>query len=124
VKHKFLTKVDVHRDAENEGGEWIVDNPLVFVSDILGTITVPEGFTTDFASVPRLPIAFAVFGGVAEAPAVVHDYLYSETDTERSICDAVFLEAMEAVGISWWKRRAMWLAVRAAGWAVRSKKRG
>ena len=117
---KFLTTLDVRLPSESS--EWVVDNPLVFVSDLLGTITVPEGFTTDFASVPRLPVAYAIFGDVAHAPAVIHDYLYSETVYARSDCDAVFLEAMEAAGISWWKRRMMWLAVRAAGWAVRSKK--
>lgn len=118
---KFLTEVDLHQP--NEGGEWIVDNPLVFSSDILGVIFVPEGFKTDLASVPRLPVAYALFGGVANAPAVVHDYLYSDTVYPRSDCDAVFLEAMESVGISWWKRRMMWLAVRAAGWAVRGKRK-
>ena len=118
---KFLTYVDAHQPFE--GSEWVFDNPLVFFSDLLGTITVPDGYTTDFASVPRLPVAYAIFGNVANAPSGIHDYLYSETDYARSDCDAVFLEAMEAAGISWWKRHMMWLAVRAAGWAVRSKKK-
>lgn len=121
MSSRFLTTLDVK--LPEESGEWVLANPLVYDSAKYGLIVVPEGFTTDFASVPRLPIAYALFGDIAHAPAVIHDYLYSETDRDRAECDAIFLEAMQVAGISWWKRRAMWLAVRAAGWAVRSKKK-
>ena len=40
------------------------------------TITVPTGFFTDFASVPRMPFVFLLFGDVAHEAAVIHDYLY------------------------------------------------
>ena len=91
--------------------------PLVYLSDIAGRIEVPIGFETDLASVPRLPLTFAVAGDTAHEAAVVHDYLYSEKKISRSKADAVFEEAMNVLGISWWKRKLMWSAVRAFGWS-------
>lgn len=115
---KFLTTLDVK--YQREGEPCLLNNPLVFESEILGVISVPEGFPTDFASVPRIPIAYFLFGDTVHAPAVIHDYLYGNSSYPRVRCDAVFLEAMEAEDIVWWKRRSMWLAVRVFGWLVRS----
>lgn len=114
---KFLTVLDVRKPEE--GAKWELDNPLIFDSTRLGLVVVPEGFVTDFASVPRLPVAYVFFGDTVHAPAVVHDYLYSQLCFERVDCDAVFLEAMEDVGVSWWKRNLMWLGVRLMGWLYR-----
>lgn len=114
---QFITHLDVR--LPEEGKPWVLDNPLVFESDLLGVVVVPSGFETDFASVPRLPIAYSLFGDVVHAPAVIHDYLYSEEQIERAKADAVFEEAMAASGVSWWKRKMMWLAVRVFGGFVR-----
>jgi hypothetical protein len=45
---------------------------------------------------------------------VLHDDLYAKR-AERSFADRVFLEAMEAEGVPWWRRRLMYAAVRAFG---------
>ena len=37
----------------------------------LETITIPAGFKTDLASVPRLPFAYWLTGGTANRPAVL-----------------------------------------------------
>ena len=50
-----------------------------YIDPDLGLITVPEGYTTNFASVPRIPIIFDLVGGYGHAAAVLHDYLYEHT---------------------------------------------
>lgn len=99
---------------------WKLAHPLVYQSDIAGLITVPDGFVTDFASVPRIPIAYTLAGDTAHAAAVVHDYLYGNPSVKRRVADAVFKEAMAVSGVPWWRRQLMWSAVRVFGGFVRS----
>ena len=82
---------------------------------------VPAGFLTDGATVPR-PFwwLIAPFGVHGQA-AVLHDIL-CETGTmfrnelpyeiSRKEADQIFLEAMRATRVSWWKRALMYGAVR------------
>lgn len=89
---------------------------LAFDSVLLNrVIIVPAGFVTDFASVPRAPFTYWLFGGVADEAAVVHDFLYETGIVPRDVADDVYLEALEACGVAAWRRRAMWAAVRAFG---------
>jgi hypothetical protein len=68
--------------AEAVDGGWSLHEDLVYHSDILGrVVTVPTGYTTDLASVPRLmrwivPVANAK----NRKAAVVHDYLCTNGD--------------------------------------------
>ena len=82
-------------------------------------ITVPAGFETDLASVPRLPIVYLEWGDRAHREAVLHDYLYcigAVPDIPRSQCDEVFREAMISQGNPWWIYQPMYLGVRLGGW--------
>jgi hypothetical protein len=95
----------------------VLSSPLVYHSDVAKQIIVaPFGFSTDFASVPRMPLAYLLFGGVATEPAVIHDYLYATGGLPRHMADAVLLEAMKTIGVPAWRRWPMWAAVRLAGW--------
>ena len=78
-------------------------------------VIVPKGFETDFASIPRIPLAYWLFAGVGQAAAVVHDALYGEGQVPRKVADDIFLEAMEACGVSAWRRWPMYWAVRTFG---------
>lgn len=82
------------------GGDypWRLDEDLIYVSDIIGLVRVPRGYCTDFASVPRLPLAYWITGGRATLPAIVHDALYDcwTHKITRKQADRVFLEAMHA----------------------------
>ena len=106
---EFKTKLQV----ESDGQYWKLLSPLVFESDKYGEIIVPVNFLTDFASVPRIPLIYAIFGNTSHSAATLHDYLYSGLqDISRKDADAVFLEAMESRKQSKWHRKVMWKAVR------------
>ena len=88
---------------------------------ILGTITVPEEFETDFASVPERPFVDWLAGGKATKEAVVHDFLYRNRIGTRKQADDVFFEAMKLNGQAWWRRSLMWAGVRLFGWTAYPK---
>jgi len=95
---------------------WLLLADLVYASNALNrVITAPAGFVTDFASVPRLPLAYLLFGNVAREAAVVHDFLYSTGTCSRKLADEVFAEASKACGVAAWRRGPMWLGVRLFG---------
>lgn len=110
----FVTQLDTHKVAEAtefRNAIWELHTSLVFESSVLGTITVPAGFRTDFATVPRLPLAFLVAGDRAHASAAVHDWLL-ERGMAPDVAAHVFGEAMKAEGVPAWRRHLMYLAVR------------
>ena len=77
---------------------------------------VPAGFQTDLASTPRaLWWLIPPFGRYLVA-AIVHDYHYMHQDVTRREADAEFYRLMYWYGVAWWKRWAMWGAVRCFGW--------
>ena len=112
----FLTPLK----AEHLGGKWWkLTAPLEYHCVRTGDIiTVPKGFVTDFASVPRVPVAYWLFGSRANAPAALHDYLYREGTYGRKMADLIFLDAMKSCGYSLFTRRPMYRAVRMFGWAA------
>lgn len=115
---KFLDRLVVILDdpqANGHTGQWQLIHILRYQSDLAGQIiTVPFGFSTDFASVPRESvIAWGLFGGRAMRPAVVHDYLVRYRIFPREKCDRIFLEAMKAEGLPMVKAMPMYLAVAA-----------
>ena len=104
----FKTPLQVEKIGKNR---WRLLGPLVYDGSV--QITVPVGFETDFASVPRIAwrICPPVAGAHAE-PAVLHDYL-CETSNDQPAADKLFLEAMKVNGVGWLKRMLMFQAVRA-----------
>ena len=74
---------------------WLLGEDLVYRSAALKTqITIPRGFVTDRASVPRLPLAFLLTGDRADAAATLHDWIYqTHLVAERGLADLAFLEA-------------------------------
>lgn len=99
-------------------GMWRLSSPLGYYSSLLDEVVrVPQGFETDFASVPRMPLAFLLTGDTAHAAAVVHDWLCEHPDgRERELIDRVFLEACEVSQVPRWRRWLMYRAVRLADW--------
>lgn len=116
----FITDLDAReltRDtsADKRGTRKLLQ-PLVYSSDRLGrTVTVPAGFVTDYASVPRIPVAYLLAGGCADAAAVIHDWLYTTHEVDRATADAVLREAIIAGGDPVWRAWLMWAGVRLGG---------
>lgn len=86
------------------------------------TVMAPRGFITDLASIPRIFRGFISQTGKSRYAAVIHDYLYCDQATTRADADAIFLEALEASGVGWIQRKAMYAAVRAGGWIYWNKR--
>lgn len=93
----FKTELDIQLKPGSDN-IFIIGSPLIYVSNILGKIIVPEGFETDFASVPRIPIIYAMFGDRAHREAVLHDAMYRidfPGNISFMMANRVFLEAMQ-----------------------------
>jgi hypothetical protein len=95
---EFLTPLRVE-ETDEFGGLWTLLAPLRYRQRSLGrVITVPAGFVTDFASVPRILGVYDLEGGKCNKAAVVHDWLYSMGSiaggVDRKAADQVLREAM------------------------------
>jgi hypothetical protein len=82
--------------------------------------TVPKGFITDGATVPRA--AWALLPPVHEyfPSAVLHDWLI-EMDYPRKQADQVFRDSMIELGVNKYRARIMYAAVRAYAIVFRKK---
>lgn len=113
---------------------WLVLAPLIWTGTKGDTFTVPVGFRTDFATVPRfLHWIVSPYGAYTRA-AVLHDWLLVELASwsagETPVlpggallyrtqppansrdCDGIFRRVMQDLGVPWAKRWIMWAAVR------------
>ena len=82
-----------------------------------GSITVPAGFQTDLATIPKaLWSILPPFGRYSRA-AVVHDYIYTELTGiyTRKQADVIFRNIMKADGVGSVTRNSMYYAVRMGG---------
>jgi len=110
------------RFEDHDGLPFTLIAPLSYVTLLLSAepmlITVPQGFATDMASIPRGLWNVLPPVGSYDRPAVVHDFLYQHGDgsVSRAEADAVFREAMEVVGVGWWARQTIYWGVRLGGW--------
>jgi hypothetical protein len=105
------------------GDDWQLVTPLLYLRSDHGLIAVPTGFVTDLASIPRVFHPLIPVNGKHRAAAIIHDYLYETQTTTRAEADLIFLEAMEASGVRFTQRWAMYLAVRMGGWMAWNKRR-
>ena len=93
---------------------------LVLADDDERVITVPAGFTTDFASIKVLHnaflfVLFALVSGYGNYAATVHDWLYEHGSLTRKEADAVLYRALRAEGVARWRAYLFWLGVRIGG---------
>ena len=95
---------------------WTEDGPLSG-NKLLAEFTVPRDFEHDGPSIPRrLQGIVSKFGNQFQ-PSIFHDFLYENgvPGMTRKQADQLFLEGMKQLGVPWYRRRVMYLAVRAAG---------
>lgn len=86
------------------GERWELLEPLVW-EEGFSSCTVPAGFVTDLASIPRIFQWLPHFGvnGRSRRPAVLHDYLYSLMRIgafTKAEADATFGRALKAEGLN------------------------
>lgn len=123
------------------GTTWRLTSPLIWTGTAGDTFTVPIGFVTDFATVPRILHWLVLPYGAYTRAAVLHDWLLTELaewqyqyrgggyggrgipemalpqnlpPANSRDTDGIFRRAMEDLGVSWTKRWIMWAAVRVA----------
>lgn len=92
------------------------------------TWCAPPGFVLDFASVPRFPVAYWLFGGRGKWASVPHDLGYRWGVLTRWQWDMIFLDSARAYhdllkkqgrirrAGRWFSRTIMTAAVISAGW--------
>ena len=81
--------------------------------------TIPQGFTTDGASIPRF--LWRICGHPFEAPriyaAIRHDWHYSGGDSaiDRKAADGIYRSDLLALGVKEWKVNIEYFALRLCG---------
>jgi hypothetical protein len=93
-----------------------MQRPYRYRSEQLGRIiTVPVGYRTDFASVPRAFWRILPPHGPYVPAAVIHDHLCDlrgRTGIDSAATHKIFHEAMEVLKVPTWKRAVMYRAVK------------
>lgn len=103
----------------DNGVDWIMMKEYVYEVGKIGSgdkVIVPEGFITDFASIPRPLWSFLPPWGKYGKAAIVHDYLYDTAIRTRKDSDSIFLEIMKNSGVNTLIRNIIYYSVRTFGW--------
>src|SRR5262245_43933742 len=117
---RFLSALVVR----DEGGTFVLAEPLAYESAVLGgVLTVPAGFPTDFASIPRGLWTILPPVGKYDAGAVCHDKLYRDgafggRSIARGVADRMLHEAMVVSGVGRVQRYLIYAGLRIGGWVV------
>lgn len=96
MKSAFLSplRVELVDPYYSDGtGLWRYIDPFLYRSEFLRK-TIEISGTTDFGSVPKLPLIYATFGNRYHRSTGVHDHLCHIPGVQRKHADRVFLEAM------------------------------
>jgi hypothetical protein len=83
--------------------------------------TVSAGFPTDLASIPRIARSIVPQVGRHLQAAIAHDWCYTYAvflrgvEMTRAEADQLFQDGSASLGVPWFRREIMYLAVRAGG---------
>ncbi|EAA7874378.1 DUF1353 domain-containing protein [Salmonella enterica subsp. enterica serovar Weltevreden] len=104
---------------------WRVYEPFEFYlsDDISDIISVPAGFITDFATIPRIFWTFMPPDGKYSKTAIIHNWIYDNALRTKKEADLILLDRMTVLGVPKWKRIVMHLAVRWFGRGMYGKER-
>lgn len=112
----FESDLELRHHAGQE--QWEVIRPLFYITAARRRVTVPVGYRTDLASVPRFAWRIVPRDHEdARRPAVVHDYIYTDLTHlyTKSEADRTFYEALLEEGMPKPLAWLMWCAVRIGG---------
>jgi hypothetical protein len=107
----FLTKLALEADTQPD--IWVVCRPLIWRDPTYGLITVPDGFKTDLASIPRAfrNLPFLDPNGASRRPAVVHDWFYATQAKPKALADDFLRDALQSEGVGAATAAAFYYAV-------------
>jgi hypothetical protein len=122
----FLTELEL---KYLDGKKWEILAPFEYCVGAPNgwpIVTIPRGFITDFASIPRMFWSILPPTGKYGKAAVVHDWLYryprlqfikdgSLVLVSKELCDAIFDEAMEVLGVGSVTRSILYCGVHLGG---------
>jgi hypothetical protein len=108
-------EVKVHNEPLKENPFEILES-FTFYSEIFEgfKVSIPKGYRTNFASVPRIFWAIVPPIGKYSKATVVHDYLIDtmeEHDLNIHQVNRLFKEAMDVSGVNWFYRNIMFVSV-------------
>ena len=118
----FLDELDT-RDM-GDGNAMLLERFRYQTPDTGEIIEAEKGFITDFASIPRLFRVLVTGNDNTKKPAVIHDKGYREKQQHRSWWarynarkrqDKIMYMGMKENGVAWWKRHAVYRAIRGGG---------
>lgn len=115
----FTGPLRVERYARNK---WLTCARLCYLDKAGKLHVVPEGFLTDFASVPRLAQWLIDDDDFAPA-AVLHDWFYASHIVTKREADALFREALRSLGCGWLSSWIQWRAVHRLGFIAWNSRR-
>jgi hypothetical protein len=106
--------------------EYLMLADFSFDDEVYGTITVPKGFKTNYASLDALrnivlfPV-YALLADYGDMAATIHDWLYSggtitvngeQVKVTRQQADEIFYRALRGEGIARWRAGMFFYGVR------------
>jgi len=102
---------------------WRMVEDFDYITEAGDFIRIPHGFVHDIASIPRPFNLFFRRHGAHTCAAILHDWCYhtkgqitKEIKLTRLQSDQLFLEAMKECNVGYFKRYAMYYAVRLGGY--------
>jgi hypothetical protein len=113
LKNQFLTDLYV----KSAGKRYELIFPVIYLNGFHHVFVVPIGYSSDFASIPKIfrPIINNDDQHIRRA-AVLHDYLYETKTVTRQEADKLMYESMLSVGASRIKALTVYIALRLGGW--------
>lgn len=106
-----------------DGNTWVLREQFAYYvgqNPSENLVVVPEGFVTDFATVPAILRWYVNNWGAHGNAAVIHDWLYweqtSRSGFNREQADQIFLDGMVVLGVGSIRRHSIYWAVRLFGW--------
>lgn len=75
-------------------------------------LTIPAGFITDGASIPRWARPWLDPWGLVALPSILHDYLLTLSAVHKWQADLLFLAALRSQGVPAFQATLMYFAVR------------
>jgi hypothetical protein len=84
------------------------------------TIIVPKSFCYDGASIPSIgwQMIYSPFDPIVMLPSLVHDWIYSNHQVQKSDADKALKKLLQDNGVPWGKLQVIYRAVEAFGGAA------